>query len=104
MTDTADITTRIRDDDQLIGLDDVRRIMGDISVSTAYADPELMALKISMTPGERRTRMIRFIAREAYALRAQRVARAEASAAHVRAQTEARVERRRARQRQRATS
>jgi hypothetical protein len=76
--------------------------MGGVSVSTAYTDPELMALKISMTAGHRRTRMIRFIRREVYALRTERVARAEANAARVRTEVKARVEQRRARQRQRA--
>ena len=63
--------------------------MGNPSVSTAYADPELMALKISMTPPGRRTRMIQFIRRKVLDLRAQRVARAEANAANVRAEVEA---------------
>jgi hypothetical protein len=94
-----DTNARIRDDDELISLDETRELLGGISVSTAYEDPELMALKISMTPEQRRTRMIRFIKREVLALRAERVARAEANAANVRAEIEARVERRRARQR-----
>jgi hypothetical protein len=92
-------TGRMRDDDALIQLDETRELLGGISVSTAYEDPELMALKISMTPEQRRTRMIRFIKREVLALRAERVARAEANAPNVRAEIEARVERRRARQR-----
>ena len=87
------------DNDELIDLSETRKIMGNPSVSTAYADPELMALKISMTPPGRRTRMIRFIGRKVLDLRAQRVARAEANAANVRAEVEARVSRRRARQR-----
>ena len=41
--------------------------------------------------------MVRFIKREVHALRAERVARAEANAAKVRAEVEARVEQRRAR-------
>jgi hypothetical protein len=101
-TTTSTSISRIRPDDDLIGLDKMRAIMGGISVSTAYEDPELMALKISMTPPGRRTRRVRFIEREVLELRAQRVARAEADAPNVRAQTEARVEQRRARQRQRA--
>jgi hypothetical protein len=95
----GDTTGRIRDDDELIQLDETRELLGGISVSTAYEDPELMALKISMTPEQRRTRMIRFIKREVLTLRAERVARAEANAANVRTEIEARVERRRARQR-----
>ena len=43
--------------------------------------------------------MVRFIKREVHALRAERVARAEANAAKIRAEVEARVEQRRARQR-----
>jgi hypothetical protein len=92
-------TGRIRDDDELIDLDETRKIMGGVSVSTIYDDPEIQALKISMTPPGRRVRMIRFIRREVAALRAERVARAEANAPNIRAQTEARVEQRRARQR-----
>ena len=94
----------MRDDDDLIGLGETRAIMGGISVSTAYEDPELMALKISMTPPGRRTKMVRFIRRKVLDLRALRVARAEANAAKVRAEVEARVEQRRARQRQRPTA
>ena len=93
----------ILDDDELIDLDETRKIMGGVSVSSAYTDAELMALKIPMTPGERRTRMVRFIKREVHALRAERVARAKANAAMVKAEVEARVEQRRARQRQRST-
>lgn len=95
---------RILDDDELIDLGETRKIMGGISVSTAYVDAGLMALKIPMTPAQRRTRMVRFIKREVHALRAERVARAEANAATVRAEVEARVEQRRARQRQRSTA
>ena len=59
----------ILDDDELIDLGETRKIMGEISISSAYEDPELMALKISMTPPGRRTRMVRFIQREVRALR-----------------------------------
>jgi len=93
----------ILDDDELIDLDETRKIMGGVSVSSAYANAELMALKISMTPGGRRTRMVRFIKCEVHALRAERVARAKANAAMVKAEVEARVEQRRVRQRQRST-
>jgi len=96
--DEDDIAGRIRDDDELIVLDETRAIMGGISVSTAYEDPELMGLKVNMSAGDRRSQ-IRFIKREILALRAERVARAEVNAATIRAQTEARVELRRARQR-----
>ena len=97
MDDT--VCGRIRDDDDLIVLDKAREIMGGISVSTAYCDAELMALKIPMTAGKRKTKMVRFIRREILELRAQRVALAEANAANIKAEVEARVERRRARQR-----
>jgi hypothetical protein len=97
--DEDDIAGRIRDDDELIVLDETRAIMGGISVSTAYEDPELMGLKVNMSAGDRRSHLIRFIKREILALRAERVARAEANAPNIRAQTEARVEQRRARQR-----
>ena len=101
VTTTVD---RIREDDTLIALDETRAIMGNISVSTAYEDPELQALKINMTPAGRRAHTVRFIRREVYALRAERVARAEANAEMVRSQVEARVAQRRARQRLRASA
>ena len=104
MSDDITIERRILDDDELINLDETRKIMGNISTSTAYEDAELMALKISMTPPGRRTKMVRFIRRKVLDLRAERVARAEANAAQIRAEVEARVERRRARRRQRATA
>jgi hypothetical protein len=90
---------RILDEDELITLEVTRGIMGDISTSTAYEDPELMALKIKMTAGERRTKAVRWILREVLALRAQRVLRSEAGAAKVRADVEARVEQRRTKHR-----
>jgi hypothetical protein len=97
--DTRTSTSRIREDDTLDDLDEARRIMGNISVSTAYADPELMALKINMTAPGRRGHLIRFIHRELHALRAERVARAAANAEIIRAETQARVEQLRVRQR-----
>jgi hypothetical protein len=99
-----DTTSRIQSDDELIDLGETLKIMGGPSVSTAYADPELMGIKIAMTPPGRRTHMVRWIKREVLALRAERVARAEATAANVRAAVEARVERRRAKQRQRTAA
>jgi hypothetical protein len=99
-----DSASRVREDDELIDLTVTRGIMGNISISTAYEDPDLMALKIGMTAPGRRNRMVRFIRREVHALRAQRVARAEAAASTVRAQVEARVELRRAKQRQRTAA
>ena len=62
---SADTIGRIKDDDELIDLSETRKIMGDVSISSAYEDPELMALKISMTPPGRRSRMVRFIKRQA---------------------------------------
>ena len=50
MSNDDTIDSNILDDDELINLDKTREIMGGISISTAYEDPELMALKISMTP------------------------------------------------------
>lgn len=94
-----DTPRRIRDDDELIALDAVRDILGGMSVATAYVDGELMALKISMTAGERRTHSVRWIKREILELRAQRVERADANAETVKAEIAARVERRRERQR-----
>ena len=94
---SADTIGRIKDDDELIDLGETRKIMGDVSISSAYVDPELMALKIAMTPLDSAApRMVRFIKREVHVLRAERVARAEANAAMVRAEVEARVEQRRA--------
>jgi hypothetical protein len=94
-----DTLGRIRDDDELIDLGETLKLLGDPSISTAYEDPDLMALKIKMTPPGRRTKMVRFIRREVLALRAERVSNSEASAAKVRAEVGARVEQRRARQR-----
>jgi hypothetical protein len=107
MTATTDIDTdipaaRIRDDDELINFDETLPLIGGISISTAYNDPALMALKIDMSAGAGpHTKIVRFIKREILALRAERVARSEAKAANVRAkvirQRELREERRRAR-------
>ncbi|MBR0809353.1 hypothetical protein JQ636_37980 [Bradyrhizobium japonicum] len=90
---------RILDDDELIDASAMLTIMGEPSVSTAYEDPEIQALKISMTPPGKRSKMVRWIKREVLALRAERVSYSEASAAKVRAEVEARVEQRRAKQR-----
>lgn len=100
--DTGNVTaTRIRDDDELIDLPESLEIMGGMSVSTAYSDPELMALKINMTAPGLRSRMVRFIKREIYGLRAQRVARRDAAADAVRTRIEAQIARRNARRRER---
>ena len=83
------IDNLILDNDDLIDLTETLRILGNPSVSTAYDDPELMALKINMTSPGRRTRMIRFVKRKVP--RRRRVARAGAGAAKVRAEVEARA-------------
>jgi hypothetical protein len=90
---------RIKDDDELIVFNEVRKIMGGPSTSSAYEDASLMALKISMSPPGRRSKRVRFIRREVLELRAQRVAAAEASAETIKKEVEERVERRREKQR-----
>ena len=60
----SDIGTRILDDDELIDLEETRKILGGISISTAYNDPEPMTLRIDMTAKGRRVKMIRFVKRE----------------------------------------
>ena len=97
-----DTEPRILDDDELIVLNETRRIMGGISVSTSYEDPELQRLKIKMTSPERKTKCVRWIRREVLALRAERVANAEANADDVVANVRGRIERRRIKQRERA--
>jgi hypothetical protein len=94
-----DTGSRIKNDDVLITVDEMRKIMGGISISTAYVDSDLMALKINMTPPGRRTKRVRFIQREVHALRAERAERSAADATNVRAQIEARVAQRRDKQR-----
>ncbi|MDN3279095.1 hypothetical protein QWJ07_32860 [Frankia sp. RB7] len=98
MTDD-DTLGRIRDSDELIDLAETRKILGDPSVSTAYEDPDLQALKVRMTPPGRRSQKVCWIRREILTLRAERVSLSEANAANVRAEVEQRVERRRTRQR-----
>lgn len=93
------VLSRIRNDDELVVFNEARKIMGGPSVSSAYEDPELMALKIKMTPPGRRTKSIRFIRLEVLELRARRVAAAEASAETIKKEVEARVARRREKQR-----
>lgn len=95
----SDIGTRILDDDELIDLEETRKILGGISISTAYNDPELMTLRINMTAKGRRVKMIRFVKREILDLRVQRAQRSEANVKKIREEVEARVERRRSRQR-----
>ena len=91
--------TRIRPDDNLVKLARVQHLMGGMSVSAVYDDPDLMGLKINVTAADESTHAVRWIEREVLELRAQRVARSEERAAFVRAQIEVRRERRRAKQR-----
>jgi hypothetical protein len=96
-----DAIGRIRPDDELIKRPEVQRLMGGISVSAVYDDPDLMHLKVNLTAAGEFPHAVRWIAREVLELRARRVARSEERTASVRAQIEARRERRRAKQRAR---
>jgi predicted DNA-binding transcriptional regulator AlpA len=95
------MVSRIRPDDVLIDLPMLQIKMGNVSVSTIYDDPDLMALKISLMPDSKstRTRSVRWIERETDELRARRVARSEQHAAATREKIEQRRDRRRAKQR-----
>lgn len=75
------------------------KLLGGISISTAYDDPELMTLRINMTAKGRRVKMIRFMKREILGLRVQRAQRSEANVKKIREEVEAQVERRREKQR-----
>lgn len=88
------------DDDELITFSRVLELMGDMPLSTAYEDPELMALKINMTVPGRRSHAVRFIKRKVLDLRAKRIRASEANAVKVRAEVERRIEHRRTRQRE----
>jgi hypothetical protein len=91
--------TRIRPDDVLIKRPAVQRLMGDISTSAVYDDPDLMRLKVSLVATGDSAHAVRWIEREVLDLRAQRVARSAERAANVGAEIERRRESRRARQR-----
>ena len=54
----------IRDDDVVISLAETLPLMGGISTSTAYADPDLMALKIDLSATGQKTKIIRFVKRK----------------------------------------
>src|SRR5262249_22158115 len=99
--------SRILDTDELIGLAEVRRLLGNPSISTVYDDPELMELKISMSApmptGDWRGRRITWIKREILALRARRVEVATEEAVDEKRRAEHRRRMRRERQ-QRAES
>jgi len=96
---SSQVIIRIRPDDELVKLPKVQHLMGGMSVSAVYDDPDLMGLKINVTAADQSTHAVRWIEREVLELRAQRVARSEERAAIVRAQIEERRERRRAKQR-----
>lgn len=89
-------STRMRADDELIKRPAVQRLMGGISTTAVYDDPDLMLLKICLMPENKsaRTRAVRWIAREVLDLRARRIARSEARAAQVHARVVKRHERR----------
>jgi hypothetical protein len=95
---------RIRPDDTLIKLARVQTLMGQMSVSSIYDDPDLMGLKITVMAAGESTRAVRWIEREILDLRARRVARSEERAASVRARIDERRERRRAKQRGRTAA
>jgi hypothetical protein len=95
---------RIRDDDVLIDVPQTRELMGGISTSAAYDDPELMALKIKVGAEDSPQTRVRFIEREVRELLAQRVARSSASATARRAQAEKRAAQRRQKRRLRASA
>ena len=98
---SSQVIIRIRPDDELVKLPKVQQLMGGMSVSAVYDDPDLMGLKINVTAADESPHAVRWIEREVLELRAQRVARSEERAAIVRAQIEERRERRRAKQRAR---
>ena len=103
-TETNTPTAGIRDDDVVISLAETLPLMGGISISTAYDDPELMALKIDLSATGQNTKIIRFVKRKVLALRAKRVARSEANAAAIRVQIEKRLALRRSKRRMRAST
>jgi hypothetical protein len=95
---SSDAVSRIRPDDVLIKRPSVQKIMGGISTSAVYDDPDLMRLKINLTAADESSHAVRWIEREIHELRAQRAARSAARGVVVAAQIEKRRERRRAKQ------
>ena len=87
-------------DEDLIDRNEVRRLLGDPSVSTLYADAEVRALAIPMTAPGKRVKMVRWVRREILELRRQRIAKARENAEAVRQQVTAQNERRREKRRQ----
>jgi hypothetical protein len=104
LDDASGTTSRIRPDDELIDPPKMLEIMGGISVSTAYDDPEQMGLKIKISGGTGRQHRVKYIQREIIELRARRVAQSEANAAAIRAQVEKRLALRREKRRMRAST
>ena len=100
--DARSTAGRIRPDDEVIDTPETCAIMGGISVSTAYDDPELMALKIKIGGSTGRQARVRFIEREVHELRARRVEASQANADAIRVQTEKRLALRREKRRMRA--
>lgn len=92
--DNQSPVSRIRPDDVLIKRPVVQEIMGGISVSSVYDDPDLMRLKVCVTPIAKSPHAVAWIKRGIHELRAQRVARSEAKAAAAQAQIEQRRGRR----------
>ena len=87
--------SRIQPDDVLIKRPVVQEIMGNISVSSVYADPDLMRLRVYVTPTVKSPHAVNWIEREVYELRAHRVAQSDARAAAAPARIGKRRERRR---------
>ena len=102
--DASSAASRILPDVELIHTPKTCELMGDFSISAAYDDPELMALKIKIGGGTGPHCAVRFIKREVLDLRARRVARSEANAAAIRTQVERRLALRREKRRMRAST
>ena len=96
---TRDDPAAYDDDVEWIGRGEVQRLMGGVSTSTLYADPEIRALAIPLTPAGSRTKKVRWIKSEVIELRRQRIAAARAKAQAVREKVIAQNERSRERRR-----
>jgi hypothetical protein len=96
------------DGDDLIGRDEVRRLLGDPSVSTLYSDPEVRALALPLTEPGKRVKRVRWLRREILELRRRRISKARENAEAVRRdvveRNKRRREKRRQQQQQRATT
>jgi hypothetical protein len=97
----SDIITRsTRDDDELIDRSETKRLLGNVSTSSLYADPEVRALAIPLTEPGKRVKLVRWLRREILELRDQRIARARENSEAVRLDVIARNERRAEKRRQ----